>query len=295
MKTRALALITVLSIYIFATAIAVVSYFFILNNHNDFWFIILRLFISDIICTIVIYTFGLIFKNSSLYDPYWSLIPWLILIFMVIVFQYFNTINLILLVLFGFWSNRLTVNWAKSFDTLKVQDWRYVEYKKNNKPLMWHFLNFVGINLVPTILVFGGLIPLLLVIYSNLAFSWFHLIGLAVIVASTILELVADYQLSKFKKLLENKGKYMNQGLWKYSRHPNYLGEISMWFGGYLVMVVSLPNYWYLIAGAIAILILFIFVSIPLMEKRQIKNKLGYSDYQKNTSMLLILPPKKKD
>ena len=88
----------------------------------------------------------------------------------------------------------------------------------------------------------------------------------------------------KFRK--NPTGNFINMGLWKYSRHPNYLGEILMWWGVALSVICVDINVWYLIAGAVANTILFFAVSIPMADKRQSK-KDGFEEYKANTRMLL--------
>ena len=79
---------------------------------------------------------------------------------------------------------------------------------------------------------------------------------------------------------------YIRAGLWKYSRHPNYLGEILMWWGVDLAVVAAATNVWYLAAGALANTLLFFVVSIPMADKRQ-SRKEGFDAYKKQTRMLL--------
>ena len=75
-------------------------------------------------------------------------------------------------------------------------------------------------------------------------------------------------------------------GLWKHSRHPNYLGEILVWGGVGLSVVCAAPSAWYLAAGAVANTLLFLAVSIPMADKRQ-SRKEGFAEYKKQTRMLL--------
>jgi steroid 5-alpha reductase family enzyme len=81
------------------------------------------------------------------------------------------------------------------------------------------------------------------------------------------------------------------RGLWRYSRHPNYLGEILMWWGVFLMLYSVDVSYWRTGIGAFANTLLFLFISIPLMEKRQLSNKPGYEAYLRETSMLIPMSP----
>ena len=88
----------------------------------------------------------------------------------------------------------------------------------------------------------------------------------------------------KFRK--HRSGSFIRNGLWKYSRHPNYLGEITMWWGVGLSVTAAAPSAWYLLLGALANTVLFLAVSIPMADKRQ-SRKEGFSEYKKQTRMLL--------
>ena len=79
----------------------------------------------------------------------------------------------------------------------------------------------------------------------------------------------------------------MNRGLWALSRHPNYLGEILFWWGLYLFALASNPSFWWVVAGPLAITLMFIFASIPMIEKRMLKRRKDYQAYQEKVSMLV--------
>ena len=103
---------------------------------------------------------------------------------------------------------------------------------------------------------------------------------------AVILQGTSDIQMHKYRK---NKATpFIRTGLWKYSRHPNYLGEILMWWGIGLCVFSMTPK-WYLLIGAIANTLLFLFVSIPMADNRQ-SRKEGFSEYKKETWMLLPIP-----
>ena len=95
---------------------------------------------------------------------------------------------------------------------------------------------------------------------------------------------IADIQMHKFRK--NRDGAFIRRGLWKYSRHPNYLGEILVWWGVGLSVVSAAPHAWYLAAGAFANTLLFLCVSIPMADRRQ-SRKEGFDEYKRQTRMLL--------
>ena len=102
---------------------------------------------------------------------------------------------------------------------------------------------------------------------------------------SMVLQAISDIQMHKFKK--NKKGLFIRNGLWKYSRHPNYLAEILMWWSAGLLAVLTFMKMPYLLVGAILNTILFLFVSIPMAENHQKERKEGFDLYKKETRMLL--------
>jgi steroid 5-alpha reductase family enzyme len=114
------------------------------------------------------------------------------------------------------------------------------------------------------------------------------------ILGGALLELTADYQMQSFRKQTQDRTQLMRTGVWRHSRHPNYLGEIIVWWGVYLVLLSIHPEYWYLGLGALANTCLFLFISIPLAEKRLATYKTGYASYRRETRMLLPIPKKHK-
>ena len=251
----------------------------------------LRLFVFDVAATLVIYLLSLPIKNSSLYDAYWSLTPFVMITYLLFTCNHINIYHYIAYTVFTVWSFRLTVNWIVTFEDIKWVDWRYKQIKEKNNAFVWQIANFFGIMLMPTLLVFAAFIPLILAFQNTL--NAFSLAGSAIIFIGTALEFFADRQMHAFLKS-QNKSEVIQSGLWKYSRHPNYLGEILVWVGAYLVLFPSVKEYWYTFIGALLIIMLFNFISITLAEKRQVARREGYNEYCMKTSRLLILPPRKK-
>jgi steroid 5-alpha reductase family enzyme len=85
----------------------------------------------------------------------------------------------------------------------------------------------------------------------------------------------------------------MDKGLWKYYRHPNYLGEVTFWWGLYLFALAAKPSYWWMVVGPIAITLLFVFVSIPMMDKRNLERRPGYAEHMKQVSAIIPWFPRK--
>jgi steroid 5-alpha reductase family enzyme len=118
-------------------------------------------------------------------------------------------------------------------------------------------------------------------------------IGFCIWLFGFLFEAIADFQLLQFKKNPANKGKIMNKGLWQYTRHPNYFGEVTLWWGIFIICL-SVPGIFWTVAGPLTITWLILRVSgTPLLEKKYTGNP-EYDTYIRNTSAFFPLPPKRK-
>ena len=253
-------------------------------SFNDSEQDILYLFYADCVATVIVWLFGVLLKNSSVYDPYWSVAPPFILTLLVLYYGIVSVPIVLLLIGIWLWAIRLTINWISTFPNLSHQDWRYTQFKERN-PKIWQLINFTGIHLVPTIVVFLAMIPAFYLLQIEINANIFMYLSFILCIFAVSLQLISDIQMRNFCK--ENRGKVCNTGLWKYSRHPNYLGEIIVWWSVYFMLISVAPQYWWLLFCPVANNLLFLFVSIPLMEKRQLNNKQEYADYIKVTGKLI--------
>ncbi|MEJ2108899.1 MAG: DUF1295 domain-containing protein [Acidobacteriota bacterium] len=116
--------------------------------------------------------------------------------------------------------------------------------------------------------------------------------GAAVWMVGFIFETVGDFQLARFKRNPNNRGRIIRSGLWKYTRHPNYFGEVILWWGVWLI-ACSVPGGWVTAIGPATITVLILFVSgIPLLEKRYEGNT-EFEEYRQRTSAFFPFPPKR--
>lgn len=136
-------------------------------------------------------------------------------------------------------------------------------------------------------------LPVLLVSWAGeQPVGWMALVGGLVWLGGLIIESVSDEQLKNFVSDQHHRGQLMRQGLWRYSRHPNYFGELSQWWGIFIIALTA-PWGWLGFIGPLTLTFLILFVSgIPLNERRQAQ-KPGWKEYQRVTSLLIPLPPKK--
>ena len=278
-----LSLIITILAYSIALICAIMSLSLIKSIDN----VLIKTFVSDLVATVVIFLFSVIFSNASLYDPYWSVAPPLIIYaWLINASANSKQLGALLLLVTLLWSIRLTTNWARGWKGLVHEDWRYIQLKKKN-PVLYPLINFAGIHLFPTVMVFLCLIPAYYTVnVTDASINLVSVIGLVLCLAGTLISLIADEQLRKFRKS-EPVTACIQTGLWKNSRHPNYLGEIIFWAGIFVVAVgVDLSLYWTVI-GSVLLTLMFIFISIPMMEKRNLEKRSCYRDVIRKIPMLV--------
>ena len=275
-QNRPASFAVVAAVYALASAAGVALY---RSLTLDWW---LSLLVADLLATVAVFVFSLIFKNASVYDPYWSVQPAVILVAFALG-KNITALGVLLLFAVLFWAVRLTANWAYTFKNLNHQDWRYTMLGERTGRL-YPVVNFVGIHAVPTLVVYLCILPAVYAIREGLEANPLSIVFLSLSIVAAAMQGIADIQMHRFRKRPD--GAFIRRGLWKYSRHPNYLGEILMWWGVGLCVVCAAPNVWYLLAGAVSNTLLFLAVSIPMAEKRQ-SRKEGYIDYKRHTRMLL--------
>lgn len=282
-KTRLVSFIIVLAVYIFSFFIS----FLVFNLFNNIH-ILLASLLADIAATLVVWVFGIIFDNSSLYDPYWSVAPLIIIPFWILSAGIaFSIFEILLFTAIFLWGIRLTFNWAKRWKGLAHQDWRYIKLKKDN-PRLWFLTNLIGINLMPTLIVFIALLPAYFGIVSKGSLNILTMLGFTISIASVFIQAASDFQMDLFKKNKPFSNEFIDRGLWRYCRHPNYYAEVLFWWGIWILQMGINPKIWMTIIGPIVVTILFIFISIPMMEKHILSSKPSYSVYQRQVAMFIF-------
>ncbi|MCX6924109.1 MAG: DUF1295 domain-containing protein [Verrucomicrobia bacterium] len=141
-------------------------------------------------------------------------------------------------------------------------------------------------------LMVAVLIPVTYVLsHPNPDLTWLDAVGSAIWLVGFVFEALGDFQLARFKADPGNRGRVITSGLWKYTRHPNYFGEVTLWWGVWLI-ACSLPGGWKTGFGPATITALILLVSgIPLLE-RKYEGNLEFKEYQRRTSAFFPLPPK---
>jgi len=282
----------ILLIYITAFTVGL----FVGNSYTDFS-VIMKSAMIVLAAVIVIWLFSFIADNSSVFDPYWSVAPIFFTVYYLISVKGFSLITpgswftlvriALILVLVTIWGVRLTWNFFRGWQGLKHEDWRYVNFRMKTGFLYW-VISFLGIQLFPAIMVFMGCLSIWVSLTAGTQpMNLLDIAGILVTGMAIWLETRADKELHQFVQQNKEKGRTIKTGLWSISRHPNYLGEISFWWGLYLFALAANPSYWWVIIGPLAMTLMFVFISIPMIEKRLMERKQDYPEYRKKVPMLL--------
>lgn len=250
----------------------------------------------DVILLIFIYfliffVIGTAIKNNSIVDMGWGLGFVLIAWYLMIDNWTFLLPRVIMTILVTVWGLRLFIHIVKR-NLGKEEDFRYRKWR--NEWGKWLIPRaFLQVYMLQGLFMGVVSLPVILIRYETGSWSLPILtVGLAVWIIGFIFESFGDRQLKNFIGNPANKGKIMDQGLWKYTRHPNYFGEATMWWGIFLVGMsanISVLS----VISPLTISLLLLFVSgVPMLEK-SMKDRPGYQEYADKTSIFLPLPPKK--
>jgi steroid 5-alpha reductase family enzyme len=243
---------------------------------------------ADLLATIVVFAFSVGFDNSSIYDPYWSVAPVPIALFWAFASGGAGTQarQAVVLVLLAAWAVRLTVNCLARWRGLGHEDWRYAGYRRLGAGY-WP-VSFLGFHLMPTVFVFLGCLPLWPALAAGgRAVGVLDAAALAVTAGAIGIEAIADFQLRRFLSRAKSGRRLIDEGLWKLLRHPNYVGEVAFWWGLWLFGLAADPSWWWTIAGPAAITLMFLFISVPMME-RHLRGRRTYASPRRRTASSTI-------
>lgn len=235
--------------------------------------------IADLAATAAVFGASRTLNNSSVYDAYWSVAP------PAIAFGLFASSDVgsslrawLVCLLITVWGIRLTYNWWRGWRGMTHEDWRYVDLRTSTGSAYW-LVSFAGLHVFPTLLVYAGCTALLPIMDpSARALGLLDLIAAAVMIAAVVIEALADRQLHDFVASKPRPDEVMTRGLWGLCRHPNYLGEVALWYGLALFGYAANPEAWWVVSGPVAMTALFVFISIPMIEKRMLRKRPAYAE-----------------
>lgn len=189
------------------------------------------------------------------------------------------------------WGSRLTYYIGKR-NIGKPEDFRYVDMRKRwgtKWVLIKAFLNVYFLQLAIQYVV------TLPVIYGNATdqgLKWFNFVGIGIWAIGFFFESVGDYQLKTFKKNPENKGKLMDKGLWSLTRHPNYFGNATMWWGVFFIAITNFSSVWVAVGPALMTFFLYFVSGVKMLEKKYV-GRADYAAYKQRTNAFIPWLPKK--
>ena len=241
----------------------------------------------------LLWGFSVIITNVSIVDLFWGMG------FVIINAVYFyasgdfSSRKILLLALVSLWGLRLSIYLAWR-NIGKGEDFRYQEFRRNYGAKRYWWFSYFQVFLLQAGLMMIVSLPLLGV-NSQTNFNGFNgldYLGIIVFIIGFVFEAGGDYQLAKFKKNPNNKGRVLNTGLWKYTRHPNYFGDTAVWWS-FGIFSLAAGSYWPFI-GSIFMTLLIIKVSgVALLEKSLNRDKPQYHEYIQKTNSFFPWFPKK--
>jgi len=227
-------------------------------------------------------------ENAGIVDSLWSLF------FILAAVTYFVTVPetgpraVLVLLLVSVWGLRLSAyitwrNWGEG------EDHRYRAMRERNQPFAWKSLYIVF--LLQAAIAWIVSLPLLGAISGPSALGFIDYLGIAVFTVGVFFESVGDWQLARFKADPENKGKVLDSGLWRYTRHPNYFGDFCVWWGFWLIALAA--GAWWSFPAPLVMTGLLLKVSgVSLLEKDISERRPNYRAYKQRTNAFFPGPPR---
>lgn len=246
-----------------------------------------------LVLLILLWIVSVFIKNVSIVDLFWGFGFVVINAFYVFSSTEISDRQMLLLVLVSLWGLRLSfyLGWR---NIGKAEDFRYQEFRKKYGPERYWWFSFFQTFLLQGVLMMLISTPLLGANFGeqNSGLQWLDYAGILVWIIGFTFEAGGDIQLARFKSNPQNKGKVLNTGFWKYTRHPNYFGDSAVWWS-YALFSIAAGSYW-LSLGSVLMTLLIIKVSgVALLEKSLTSTKPQYSEYIRKTNAFIPWFPKK--
>ena len=240
----------------------------------------------------VLWLVSLALKNSSIVDIFWGagfvLSAWL---YFALTPDGFLPRKLLLVILVTIWGLRLSTHIFLR-NKGKPEDFRYQKWREENGSIWW-WKSFFQVFLLQGLLLWVISLTLLAALYFGKAdhLTILDFAGAAIWLVGFYFESVGDFQLKRFIKNPENRGKVLSSGVWRYTRHPNYFGDAAQWWG-YFLIALAAGRWWSIISPIIMTYLLTRVSGVALLEK-SLDAKPGYREYVESTSSFIPWFPKK--
>jgi steroid 5-alpha reductase family enzyme len=245
-------------------------------------------------CMIVLWIISLLLKDSSIVDIFWGLGFVILAVTYFILTDGFFARKVLITALAAIWGLRLSIHIFLR-NKGKGEDYRYQEMRANSGPKWWWW-SFFQVFMFQGVLMLIISTPLLAAQFSPTPARLTVLDGLGAVVwvIGFIFEAGGDWQLARFKRDPENKGKVLRTGLWAYTRHPNYFGDATQWWGYFLIALAARGGFWTIFSPILMTVLLLRVSGVALLERSLAETKPQYRDYIESTSAFFPLPPRKR-
>lgn len=249
--------------------------------------------LTILIAMSLLWVLSVYLKNVSIVDIFWGLGFVIINGVYFFLSETFYSRNFMVLLLVTIWGLRLSIYLAYR-NIGKGEDFRYQEFRRQYGISRYWWISFFQVFLLQGFLIIIVSLPLLgaNVYTESNTLSWLDFFAIIIWLTGFVFEAIGDFQLTKFKKNPDNKGKVLDTGLWKYTRHPNYFGDTLIWWS-YALFSVASGSYWPII-GSLVMTFLIIKVSgVSLLEVSLKNKKPDYQEYIRKTNSFFPWFPKK--
>jgi steroid 5-alpha reductase family enzyme len=179
------------------------------------------------------------------------------------------------------WAIRLSayITWRNHGE---AEDYRYQEIRRNNEP-GFRFKSLYIVFGLQAVLAWIISLPLVAAISGTAPLGLLDVIGVTLWLVGVIFESVGDWQLARFKTDPANRDRVMDQGLWRYTRHPNYFGNFTLWWG-FFFMAWSAGAPWTIVSPLLMSFLLLRVSGVALLEKDIVERRPKYADYVRKTN-----------
>jgi steroid 5-alpha reductase family enzyme len=240
---------------------------------------------------LIFYLVAQAIKNNSIVDIGWG--PGFLVLTLTLLFYtgFQNTASYILSGVVGLWAVRLSLHiFFRNHG--KPEDFRYANWRREwGKRQPW--IAFYKVFMLQGFVMLIVALPIISFFREEKnSYGWIQYAGLGIFLFGFLFESIGDYQLTLFKKNPDNKGKIIQSGLWKYTRHPNYFGEAVLWWGIWLLCFGNGLEYITLISPLTITLLLRFGSGVPMLEEKYRERK-DFQDYAKKTSVFIPFLGKK--
>ena len=220
-------------------------------------------------------------RDVGIVDSLWSLMFLLLLVIYQYLAETTGPRSWLVLALVMIWALRLSVHIAAR-NHGRPEDRRYAEIRRNNEPHFRFKSLYIVFGLQAALACLIG-VPLLVASSASFGPGWLDFVGVALWLAGMFFEVVGDYQLTRFRANRENRGEVLDTGLWRYTRHPNYFGDFTLWWGFFLLALAA-GGWWTFLSPLLMSFLLLKVSGVSLLENTIGQRRPAYADYIRRTN-----------